>query len=148
MLGPPTILGVLLYGLTGGLAATAGAVLLPVSLLCWLVFAVYSFFYKAVIDTSGDAIGRIFLPSGKSTPPAKGALPHRGDGGPRRPRQGGGGVQEAEIATDPADVGSCERLGTLAMRQLADYGLAVWAYREGGRRAEDARAEVRLRSSS
>ena len=135
MLGPMTVLDVLLYGLTGGLAATFGGVLLFVSLLSWLVFAVYSFLYKAVIDTSGDFFGRIFLPSGKSTPPAK-ALSHIEAMAVRGDLAKAVEAYKVEIATDPADVTSCERLGTIAMRQLADYDLAVWAYREAERRAE------------
>jgi cytochrome c-type biogenesis protein CcmH/NrfG len=135
MLGPPTVLGVLLYGFTGGLAATFGGVLVVVSLLAWLVFALYSVFYKTIIDTSGDAFGRIFFPSGKSTPPAK-ALSHIETMAVRGDLAKAVAAYKAEIATDPADVTSCERLGTLAMRQLADYDLAVWAYREAERRAE------------
>jgi cytochrome c-type biogenesis protein CcmH/NrfG len=135
MLGPPTVLGVLLYGFAGGAIGTFGAIVLVMSLICWLVFAVYSFFYKSVIDTGGDAIGRILLPSGSSTPPHK-ALSHIEAMAVHGDLAKAVEAYKREIATDPADVTSCERLGTLAMRELGDYELAVWAYHEAERRAD------------
>lgn len=91
-----------------------------------------------LIEPVGNAIGRILVPSGSSTPPLKGlshieAMVARGD------LIEAAAAYRQEIETDPADVTSCERLGTLAMRELKDYDLAVWAYREGERRAEPRR---------
>jgi tetratricopeptide (TPR) repeat protein len=132
LLGPLTVLAILLNLVGAGRIAT---VLLGGCVFSWAVFAVYLLFHFTLINPAGNAFGRIFLPSGKSTPPAKGlshieAMAVRGD--LARAVE----AYKAEIATDPADVTSCERLGTLAMRQLADYDLAVWAYREAERRAE------------
>jgi cytochrome c-type biogenesis protein CcmH/NrfG len=77
----------------------------------------------------------VLWPTGSSTPPAK-ALSHIEAMAIRGDHAKAVEAYKAEIATDPADVGSCERLGTLAMRRLGDYDLAIWAYREAERRAE------------
>jgi len=132
LLGPLTLLAILL-ALVG--AGRIAGMLLFACTFSWVVFGGYLLFHFILINPAGDAVGRILLPSGSSTPPAK-ALSHIEAMVAHGDLAKAVDAYKAEIATDPADVTSCERLGTLAMRQLADYDLAVWAYREAERRAD------------
>lgn len=135
MLGSVMLVGLLLAAFGGGFGQTLGLLLLGLSLVCWVVFAVYSAIYKTAIESSGRLFGQLLMPSGSSTPAAKPlshieAMVARGD------LARAAEAYKAEIATDPADVTSCERLGQLALRELKDYNLGVWAYREAERRVE------------
>lgn len=101
----------------------------------WLAFGAYQIMRVVVIDNAGNAVEHVLLPSGSSTPPAKGlshieAMVARGD------LAKAAEAYRAEILADPADLGSCERLATLAQRDLRDYDLAAWAYRQAERRAD------------
>jgi tetratricopeptide (TPR) repeat protein len=49
---------------------------------------------------------------------------------------------KAVIASDPEDLLACEQLGLLALRDLKDYELAVFAAREGEKRVPDPRRQV------
>jgi tetratricopeptide (TPR) repeat protein len=107
---------------------------LGVAAIAWLVFGGLQVLRKTVIDGVGTVAQQVLMPSGSSTPPAKGlshieALVARGE------LAKAAEAYRAEILADPADLGSCERLGTLAQRQLKDYELAVWAYRQAEQRA-------------
>jgi tetratricopeptide (TPR) repeat protein len=131
VLVPFTALGFLLFLLGSGL----GLLVLTVCLLAWAVFAGYLLLNRVVIETIGSAVGRLLLPSGSSTPPAKGlshieAMEARGEVAKAAE------AYRAEIASDPGDVTSCERLALLAVRRLNDYETALWAYREAERRAD------------
>ena len=108
---------------------------LGVVAFAWLVFGALQVMRKVVIDNAGKAAGHILMPSGGSTPPAKGlshieAMVAHGD------LAKAAAAYRAEILADPADLGSCERLATLAQRDLRDYDLAAWAYRQAEQRAE------------
>jgi hypothetical protein len=132
LLGPLTVVAVLLSLLGAGRIA---GMLLFTCIFAWVVFGGYLLLARIFIEPMGRAVGRVLLPSGSSTPAAKPlshieAMVARGD------LAKAADAYRAEIASDPADVTSCERLGTLAMRQVEDYELAVWAYREAERRAE------------
>jgi hypothetical protein len=126
--------------LVGVVALAVGAPVVTIASLCsaaaaWLAFGVYQIFRKLVIENAGKAAGSLLMPSGSSTPPAKGlshieAMVARGD------LAQAVAAYRAEILADPADLGSCERLATLAQRDLKDYELAVWAYRQAEQRAE------------
>lgn len=129
MLVPFTVVGVLLLLV----APTVGMVVLATAVFGWGVFAFYLVFNQLFVQTAGNAFGKVLLPSGSSTPPAK-ALSHIETMVVRGDLARAVEAYKAEIAVDPADVLSCERLGALAMRQLGDYDLAVWAYREAERR--------------
>jgi len=132
LLGPLTALAFLLFLMGAG---AIGSILLAACIFCWVTFGGYLFFHFTLINPAGNAVGRILLPTGSSTPPPK-ALSHIEAMAVRGDLAKAVAAYKAEIATDPADVTSCERLGTLAMRELGDYDLAVWAYREAERRAE------------
>jgi len=135
LIGPVMGVGFLLWAFGGGFLGVIGGVFLTVSLLACVVFAVYSVIYRTVIETSGNAFGRVLMPSGSSTPPAK-PLSHIEAMAVRGDVARAAEAYRAEIAADPGDVTSCERLGQLALRELKDPQLAVWAYREAERRVE------------
>ena len=85
--------------------------------------------------SAGKVAGHILMPSGASTPGAK-PLSHIEAMEARGELAKAAAAYQAEIASDPGDVASCERLALLALRQLRDYELAAWAYREAERRAD------------
>ena len=124
----------------GGLAFAVGVPVAGIACFCvaaigWLVFGGYQVLRIVVIDNAGRAAGHMLMPSGSSTPPAKGlshieAMVARGD------LAKAAEAYRAEILADPADLGSCERLATLAQRDLGDYALAAWAYRQAEQRAD------------
>jgi len=128
LLVPMTVAGVLL-------PSAIGQVLLAASLFAWAVFAVYLVLDRVFIQSAGRLAGKVLLPSGSSTPAAKG-LSHIEAMEARGELAKAAEAYQAEIAADPADVTSCERLALLAQRRLHDYETAVWAYREAERRAE------------
>jgi hypothetical protein len=115
-------------------APVAGIACLCVAAIGWLVFGGYQIMRIVVIENAGRAAGHLLMPSSGS-PPAKGlshieAMVARGDLAKAVE------AYRAEILADPADLGSCERLATLAQRDLRDYDLAAWAYRQAEQRAE------------
>jgi hypothetical protein len=137
------ILGLTLFTLVvGGLAAAFGMPVVTnacvlVTGIVWLLFGALQVMRVFVIDPAGKAAGHILLPSGSSTPAAKGlshieTLVARGD------LAKAAEAYRAEILADPADLGSCERLANLALRDLKDFELAAWAYRQAEQRAETA----------
>ena len=46
------------------------------------------------------------------------------------------------IAADPEDVAACEQLALLALREMKDYPLAVFAYREAEQRVTEPRRQL------
>lgn len=134
LLVPPTLVGLALKLAGSGV----GDILLTACLFAWAVFALAVLLQRLVIESAGDAVGHLLMPSGASTPGGKPlsrieAMEARGE------LQQAAEAYRAEIARDPRDVTSCERLALLALRRLHDHELALWAYREAERRA-DARA--------
>ncbi len=115
--------------------STAGVVLLGAALFGWAVFAGYLVLDRLLIRSAGKLAGHIFLPSGSSTPGAK-PLSHIEAMEARGELAKAAEAYRAEIASDPADVASCERLALLALRRMQDYRTALWAYHEAERRAD------------
>jgi tetratricopeptide (TPR) repeat protein len=107
----------------------------------WFVLGGYALMYFGVINPAGDAIGRILVPSGSSTPPVKPlshieAMVARGD------YARAAEAYRNEIETDPLDVVSCERLGRLALTELKDPQLALVALREGEKRVAEPKRKL------
>jgi tetratricopeptide (TPR) repeat protein len=48
----------------------------------------------------------------------------------------------AVIETEPEDIVACEKLGQLAFRELKDFELAIWAYREADRRVGEPKRQL------
>jgi tetratricopeptide (TPR) repeat protein len=101
----------------------------------WVVLAGYFIIEATAMEKAGGLIGSILVPRGSSTPPAKG-LSHIQAMVARGQYAEAAEAYRREIATDPADLASCEQLGLLATRELRDYPLALEAYREAEKRAE------------
>jgi tetratricopeptide (TPR) repeat protein len=102
----------------------------------WFVLGVYYLMNRAVIEPLGDAIGRIIVPSGSSTPSV--AQHSNIEAMEARGRY----AEAAEayrgvIAADAQDLVACEKLGRLALQELKDFPLALFAYREAEKRAAE-----------
>ena len=56
-------------------STTLSSILLFTAAFAWAIFALYLLFNRIIIESAGSFVGRILLPDGSSTPPAK-ALSH------------------------------------------------------------------------
>ncbi|MGD0483039.1 MAG: hypothetical protein ABSB58_00135 [Gemmatimonadales bacterium] len=135
LVGPLGVLGLLVWMFVPGVMGRVGMAFVISTGVSLGFYFVSLGVQEGIGGPVARGVGRLLWPSGSSTPPAK-ALSHIEAMAVRGEHARAVEAYKAEIATDPADVTSCERLGTLAMRELADYDLAVWAYREAERRAE------------
>jgi hypothetical protein len=135
ILGPPFLLGLagVLFG--GPTLALLGGIFVVASFAGLAVYAVVLLTRVTMVDSAAGLAGKLLMPSGASTPPQK-ALSHIESMVARGDYARAADAYKHEIETDPTDLGSCERLGQLALRELKDPQLAVWAYREGEKRAE------------
>jgi tetratricopeptide (TPR) repeat protein len=99
----------------------------------WGVLGIYFLMNRTVIEPVGDAIGRILVPAGGSTPSV--AQHSNIEAMEMRGRYADAVQAYQDVIRDhPADVVACEKLGQLAMRQLKDFPLAITAYREAEKR--------------
>ncbi len=112
----------------------AGPIPLALTAMGWAVSLLVALLHATALDRGA----RLFTAKGASTPyvpqhsnlealVAKGAYREAAD------------AYRAVITEHPEDVVACEQLGRLALRELRDYELALFAAREGERRAPDAR---------
>lgn len=107
----------------------------------WCVLGGYYLINRGIIEPVGDAIGRIVVPSGSSTPSVNQhsniqAMEARGE--LRKAAE----AYRAVIETEPEDIVACEKLGQLALRELKDFELAIWAYREADRRVGEPKRQL------
>jgi tetratricopeptide (TPR) repeat protein len=135
ILGPPFVGGLLLWRFGGPVLSLLGGLFLGASFAALAVYAVVFLMRVTVVDSAGSAAGKLLMPDGSTTPPAKPlshieAMVARGD------YARAADAYQAEIDTDPVDVTSCDRLGQLALRELKDAPRALRAFREGEKRAE------------
>ncbi len=135
LVGPLGALGLLVWMFAPGAMGRIGLAFVIAACASLGMYFVSLGVQEGVGGPIARGFGKLLLPSGSSTPPPK-ALSHIEAMAVRGDLAKAVAAYKAEIATDPADVTSCERLGTLAMRELGDYDLAVWAYREAERRAD------------
>lgn len=139
ILGPALVFGlaaVLLGRLFGWpLLSVLGGLFLGSATLSLLIYGVVVLVRVSMVNAAAGVAGKLLMPSGSSTPPEK-ALSHIETMVARGDYARAADAYRHEILTDPADLGSCERLGQLALRELKDPQLAIWAYREGEKRAE------------
>lgn len=141
LLGPPFAVGLLLYLFAGPVLSLIGGIFLGASFAALFVYAVVFMMRVALVNSAGSAAGKLLMPSGSSTPPPK-ALSHIEAMVARGDYALAADAYKVEIDTDPADVTSCDRLGQLALRELKDPQRALWAFREGEKRAETAARKV------
>jgi hypothetical protein len=117
---------------------SVGWLLLGGTVAGWGILGLYFLMNRTVIEPVGDAIGRILVPAGGSTPSVAQhsnieAMEARG-----RFAEAAEAYRHV-MASDPTDLVACEKLGQLALRQLKDYPLAITAYREAEKRVDDSR---------
>ncbi|HXY19010.1 MAG TPA: hypothetical protein VEH83_03335 [Gemmatimonadales bacterium] len=122
-------------------AVLGSAVPLVAAMFGWAVILMYGVVEGALFERAGRGVAAITLPSGSATPSvnqhsniealvARGRLAEAAD------------AYRAVIAADPRDLVACERLGQLALRELKDPQLALFAAREGEKRAPDPRRQA------
>ncbi|MBI1723193.1 MAG: hypothetical protein HYR48_04720 [Gemmatimonadetes bacterium] len=111
------------------------------ALFGWVFVGVYGLVRVALADRSASSVGRILVPSGSSTPSvnqhsnieameARGELAKAAD------------AYRAVIAAEPQDMVACEKLAQLALRELKDYHLALFAYREAEKRSTEPKRQL------
>jgi tetratricopeptide (TPR) repeat protein len=106
---------------------------LPLMILGAVVWAFWALYYILVT--------RILLPTGEDTPSVNQhssieAMEVRGR------YEEAADAYRAVIAADPGDIVACEKLGQLALRQLKQHDLALFAYREAERRSTQPRRQL------
>src|SRR5262249_28362479 len=107
----------------------------------WLTLGGYVLLHLSVINPVGDAIGRVIVPAGNSVPSVAQhsnieAMEMRGQFAEAAV------AYQSVIASTPTDLVACEKLGVLAMRQLKDYPLAIFAYHEAEKRVTEPRRKL------
>jgi len=138
LLGIFTGVSLMALGFLGNLV---GGLLLAGCLAGWLTLGGYWLLNKAVIDPAGDAIGRILVPAGGSTPSVAQhsnieAMEARGQ------YAEAAAAYRAVITSQPQDIVACEKLGQLALRQLKDYDTALFAYRQAEHRSTEPKRKL------
>ncbi|MFI5206594.1 MAG: tol-pal system YbgF family protein [Gemmatimonadales bacterium] len=133
LLGIGTGFSLMALGFLGNLI---GGLLLAGCLAGWLTLGGYWLLNKAVIDPAGNAIGRILVQSGGSTPSVAQhsnieTMEARGQ------YAEAARAYRAVIAAEPEDLVACDKLAQLALRQLKDYDTALFAYREAEKRTRE-----------
>lgn len=111
---------------------------LMAAFLGWVFVVAYTVLRGTAFEKVGKGVSSITMPSGSSTPSVNQhsniqAMVARGDNAKAAE------AYRAVIASDPADLTSCEQLGQLALRELKDFELAVFAYREAEKRSPEPR---------
>jgi len=106
------------------------------ALFGWAFVLLYGVLEAGILHHGASAVASLTVPSGSSTPSVNqhsniAALVARGR------HAEAAEAYKAAIAADPSDLVACEQLGLLALRELRDYELALFAAREGERRAAD-----------
>lgn len=125
------------FSLVWALATLSWAPILA-ALAGWAFVGVYALARFALLDRGADVSGKLLVPSGGSTPPVADhsqiqTLVIRGE------HAKAAEAYRAAIRADPNDLSACDQLGLLASRELRDPELALFAYREGEKRASGAR---------
>ncbi len=132
---PVLALGFLLWLFAPGAFGAVGLAFVLASCLALGFYFLSVGVQEGVGGPLARGFGRLLLPSGSSTPPAK-PLSHIEAMEARGELAKAAEAYRAEIASDPGDVASCERLALLALRRMQDYQTALWAYHEAERRAD------------
>jgi tetratricopeptide (TPR) repeat protein len=138
LLGIGTGASLMALGFLGNLV---GGLLLAACLAGWLTLGGYWLLHKAIVDPVGDAIGRIIVPAGSSTP----SIDQHSNIESMEAR---GQYAEAAIAyravitARPDDLVACDKLAQLALRQLKDYDTALFAYRQAEHRSNEPKRKL------
>lgn len=108
------------------------------ALMGWAFVLVYGVVEGVLLHRGASAVASLTLPSGSSTPSVNQhsniqALVAQG-----RYAQAAEAYRQV-IAAQPEDLVACEQLTQLALRELKDYDLALFALRQAEQRSPDAR---------
>ena len=120
------------------LVLTGSPLGLALAVLGWAIILVYGLVDRTLLVPFARLFGALTVPSGSGTPSVNqhsniAAMVARG-----RYREAADAYRTA-IAADPGDVAACEQLAQLAIGDLKDYELALFAAREGEKRAAEPR---------
>jgi tetratricopeptide (TPR) repeat protein len=96
----------------------------------WIFWVVRYVLLTQVLDPSGNSTPYVNQHSNIAAMVARGAYAEAAD------------AYRTAIAADPGDVVACEHLAQLALRELKDYDLALFALREAERRAPEPRRQL------
>jgi len=132
VMGAATLITLLEAAIAGNLTPLVAA------FLGWCFVLVYGVVEAGILHRGAGVVAKLTLPSGASTPPVNQhsniqAMVARG------------GCREAAeayrkvIASEPQDVVACEQLTQLALRELKDWELALFALREAEQRSSEPR---------
>lgn len=135
LLGIGTAVALLVYFLMGSTLLLVGVG------FGWLVVGIYSIILFKVIEPTGNAIGRVIVSSGNSTPSVDQhsnieTMMVRGE------YARAAEAYRAVIASQPGDIVACEKLAQLALREMKDYDTAIMAYREAEKRSLEPRRQL------
>lgn len=111
------------------------------ALLGWAFVLFYGVVEGVILHHGAGAVASLTLPSGSASPSVNqhsniAAIAARGD------LARAAEAYRVAIAADVTDVVACEQLVQLAVRELKDYELALFAAREGEKRAPDLRRQA------
>ena len=114
---------------------------LVAALFGWAFVGGYGLVRLVLSDRAASNVARILVPTGGSTPSVNQhsnieAMVARGD------LLKAAEAYRAVIASEPQDLVACEKLGQLALREIKDFELAVWAYREADRRVGEPKRQL------
>jgi tetratricopeptide (TPR) repeat protein len=109
--------------------------------LGWAFVLLYGVMEGAFVRHAGPVVGALTLPSGSASPSVNQHSEIQALAA-RAAHAEAAAAYRAAIAADPGDVVACEQLAQLALRDLKDFELALFAVREGERRAPDARRKA------
>lgn len=120
---PMVLMSLVAIGLGSVPLMMAGAVV-------WIFWVARWLLLTQVLDPSGDSTPYVNQHSNVAAMVARGEYAKAAE------------VYRAAIAADPGDVVACEHLAQLALRDLHDYDLALFALREAERRATEPRRQL------
>jgi tetratricopeptide (TPR) repeat protein len=132
VMGVATLITLLEAAFAGNLTPLVAA------FLGWCFVLVYGVVEAGILHRGAGVVAKLTLPSGDSTPSVNQhsniqALVARG-----ACAEAAAAYRDA-IAADPQDLVACEQLAQLALRELKDWDLALFAVRQAEQRAPDAR---------
>jgi len=135
ILGAATVIGFLLLVVLDNWLFLIGVA------AAWAALFLYFLLFTRVVSPLGEAFGRAVMSGGSSTPSIDQhsnieALVARGRYAEAAE------AYKAVIASDPEDLVAYEQLGLLALRELKDYQLALFAAREGEKRVPDPKRQA------
>jgi len=108
------------------------------ALFGWAFVLVYGVLEAGILHRGAGTVASLTLPSGAATPSVNQHSNIQAMVAQGRTAEAAAAYRQV-IASQPGDLVACEQLAQLALRELKDWELALFAVREAERRAPDAR---------